>query len=310
MFSLCAACTEKQQTTPCKHSDEERALTGRWCTVEMNVALEEGYRIVEIYEIWHFERKSDALFSGYMNAHLRQKQEASDWCKTEQDKDQYIQDYEKMEGVHLQREHIEANPAKRQIAKLFLNPLWGKFGQSTNHMTTSVVTNPQDLFKYLFVPYYNVTSCEFVDTEIAIVTWKIAKNHPAKSTCTNVFIASFTTAYAQLELYKLLDRLGDRCLYHDTDSVIFISREGAWTPPLGDYLGRLTSEILPNTMITELVVAGPKTYAYALSSGEVVLKVKGITLNFANCDKVNFDSLKDLVDDYCHVRRFNVFDTL
>ncbi|KAK9395671.1 hypothetical protein NXF25_019032 [Crotalus adamanteus] len=237
-----------------------------------------------------------------MNTHLRQKQEASgypDWCKTEQDEEQYIQDYEKMEGVRLRRDHIEVNPAKRQIAKLFLNSLWGKFGQSTNHLTTSVVTNPEDLFKYLFVPYYDVSSCEFVDTETAIVTWKTAKNHPTKSTCTNVFIASFTTAYARLELYRLLDGLGDRCLYHDTDSVIFVSREGAWTPPLGDYLGQLTSEIPPNTTITEFVAAGPKTYAYALSNGETVLKVKGITLNCGNSNKVNFDSLKDLVDDYC-----------
>lgn len=302
MFSLCATCTENLQTTPCQHSDEERALTGTWCTVELNVAIEKGYRIAEIYEVWHFEKTSVTLFSGYMNTHLRQKQEASGypaWCKTEQDKDQYIQDYEKMEGVRLRREHIEVNPAKRQIAKLFLNSLWGKFGQNTNHLTTSVVTKPEELFKYLFVPYYDVSSCEFVDTETAVVTWKMDKNHPTKATCTNIFIASFTTAYARLELYRLLDGLGDRCLYHDTDSVIFISRQGAWTPPLGDYLGQLTSEIPPNTSITEFAAAGPKTYGYALSSGEAVLKVKGITLNSGNAEKVNFDSLKELVDDYC-----------
>ncbi|XP_032067185.1 uncharacterized protein LOC116504335 [Thamnophis elegans] len=231
MFSLCATCTENQQVTECLHNDEERALTGTWCTVELNVALEKGYRIAEIYEVWHFERKSKNLFSGYINMHLRQKQEASgypDWCRTEEDKERYVRDYEKKEGVLLRREHIEVNPAKRQIAKLFLNSLWGKFGQSTNHMTTSVVTEPEELFQYLFVPYYEVSSCEFLDDEAAVVTWKTAKNQPTKSTCTNVFIASFTTAYARLELYTLLDRLGDRCLYHDTDSVIFISREGAY----------------------------------------------------------------------------------
>lgn len=302
MFSLCATCTEKQQVTVCHHNDEERALTGTWCTVELNVAVEKGYRIAEIYEVWHFERKSNTLFSGYINMHLRQKQEASgypEWCKTEEDKERYVRDYEKKEGVRLRREHIEVNPAKRQIAKLFLNSLWGKFGQATNHTTTAVVTDPEELFMYLFVPHYDVSSCEFVDDEAAVVTWKAAKNHPTKSTCTNVFIASFTTAYARLELYNLLDRLGDRCLYHDTDSVIFISREGAWSPVLGDYLGQLTSEIPPNTSITEFVAAGPKTYGYALSNGVTVLKVKGLTLNSANCVKVNFESLKELVDEYC-----------
>ncbi|XP_060550634.1 uncharacterized protein LOC117657823 [Pantherophis guttatus] len=302
MFSLCATCTEKQQVTECLHNDEERALTGTWCTVELNVAVEKGYRIAEIYEVWHFERKSKTLFSGYINMHLRQKQEASGypvWCKTEEDKERYVRDYEKNEGVRLRKERIEVNPAKRQIAKLFLNSLWGKFGQSTTQLTTSVVTEPEELFKYLFVPHYEVSSCEFVDDETAIVTWKTAKKHPTKSTCTNLFIACFTTAYARLELYRLLDRLGDRCLYHDTDSVIFISREGAWSPALGDYLGQLTSEIPPNTSITEFVAVGPKTYGYALSNGSTVLKVKGITLNSSNCVKVNFESLKDLIDEYC-----------
>ncbi|KAG8147234.1 putative DNA polymerase protein [Naja naja] len=282
MFSLCATCTKKQVTV-CHHNDEERALTGMWCTVELSVAVEKGYRIAEIYE-------DKSLFSDYINMHLRQKQEASgypDWCKTEEDKEHYVRDYKKNEGVQLRREHIEYNPAKRQIAKLFLNSLWGKFGQSTNHLTTTVVTEPEELFMYLFVPYYEVSSCEFVDDEAAVLTWKAAKNQPTKSTCTNVFIASFTTAYARLELYSLLERLGDRCLYHDTDS------RGAWSPSLGDYLGQLTSEIPPNTSITEFAAAGPKTYGMRCQAGE------GITLNSANSVKVNFESLKDLINEYC-----------
>ncbi|KAG8139281.1 hypothetical protein E2320_002120, partial [Naja naja] len=243
-----------------------------WCTVELNVAVEKGYRIAEIYEVWHFERKTKNLFSEYINMHLRQKQEASgypDWCKTEEDKESYI-------------------------AKLFLNSLWGKFGQSTNQLTTSVVTEPEELFKYLFVPYYEVSSCKFVDDEAAILTWKTAKTNLLSQRA-----QIFTTGYARIELYRILDCLGDRFLYHDTDSVIFISREGAWSHALGNYLGQLTSEISPNTSITEFAAAGPKTYGYALSNGSTVLKVKGIMLNSANSVKVNFESLKELIDEYC-----------
>ncbi|KAG8139604.1 hypothetical protein E2320_002366 [Naja naja] len=159
-----------------------------------------------------------------------------DWCKTEEDKDAMF-DYKKNGG-----------PIMPQIAKLFLNSL-GQIGQSTNHLTTMVVTEPEELFMYLFCP------CEFVDDEAAVLTWKAAKNQPTK--------------------------------------------EGAWSPSLGDYLGQLTSEIPPNTSITEFAAAGPKTYGYALSNGSTVLKVKGITLNSANSVKVNFESLKDLINEYC-----------
>ncbi|KYO41908.1 zinc finger protein 446-like [Alligator mississippiensis] len=99
------------------------------------------------------------------------------------------------------------------------------------------------------------------------------------------------------ELYKLLDRLRDRCLYHDTDSVIFVSRKGDWKPPLGDRLGELTSRIPANEHITEFVSAGTKTYAYKLSGGKACLKVKGITLDAAKCGKVSFETLRDLILD-------------
>ncbi|KAG8127520.1 hypothetical protein E2320_014422, partial [Naja naja] len=58
-------------------------------------------------------------------------------------------------------------------------------------------------------------------------------------------------------------------------TVIFISKEGAWSPALGNYLGQLTSEIPPNMSITEFAAAGPKTYGHALSNGPMVLQGEG-----------------------------------
>ena len=56
---------------------------------------------------------------------------------------------------------------------------------------------------------------------------------------TNIFLATFTTCWARLKLYEVLERLDDRVLYYDTDSVIYASRPGMYDPPLGDYLGKL-----------------------------------------------------------------------
>ena len=60
---------------------------------------------------------------------------------------------------------------------------------------------------------------------------------------TNVVIAAFTTAYARLKLYGVLDMLQERVLYYDTDSVIFVSKHGEPEPPLGNHLGELTDEL-------------------------------------------------------------------
>ena len=53
------ACNEKQDE--CKHSDDERSFIGTWCTNELNVALDKGYKIQKIYEVWHFNKSSNDL---------------------------------------------------------------------------------------------------------------------------------------------------------------------------------------------------------------------------------------------------------
>jgi butyrate kinase len=60
----------------------------------------------------------------------------------------------------------------------------------------------------------------------------------------NVVVTAYTTAMARLELYKHLEQLGERVLYYDTDSVIFVSSENDWEPPVGDFLGDLTDEMV------------------------------------------------------------------
>lgn len=51
LFPLCRTCANNCQQEPCQHSDEERALTGAWVTLELKKALELGYRILEVFEV-------------------------------------------------------------------------------------------------------------------------------------------------------------------------------------------------------------------------------------------------------------------
>jgi hypothetical protein len=73
---------------------------------------------------------------------------------------------------------------------------------------------------------------------------------------TNIFVAAFTTCWARLKLYGVLDSLRERVLYFDTDSVIYVSRPDEYDPPLGDYLGDLTDELKQGEHIVEYVSGG------------------------------------------------------
>ena len=133
----------------------------------------------------------------------------------------------------------------------------------------------------------------------------IHKQHLTLNQCAQVGI--YTTAYARMKLYSVLEKLGDRVLYYDTDSVIFAPRKGedntatmeALGVGLGRYLGDLTSEIGDsyaydfNNGIVKFLSAGPKHYAYQLTNGKIVRKVKGLSLRDRDVDeKVTLDSME------------------
>ena len=130
MFPLCKTCVDTLNQNPCTHTDEERAILGTWCHVELMKAIEKGYEVLEIHEVWHWEETADELFKDYVNMYLKIKQEASGYPKhsvTNEQKQQYIDDYYEHEGIRLDPNKIEYNPGLRFLAKLALNSLWGMY---------------------------------------------------------------------------------------------------------------------------------------------------------------------------------------
>ena len=120
---------------------------------------------------------------------------------------------------------------------------------------------------------------------------------------TNVIIASMCSAYSCLKLWRIMNQLGNRVMYHDTDSVIYMSYPGQWKPPTGKYLDDLADELACHQIgcsgcstghwIVEFVSCGAKNYAYRLNTGEVVCKVRGFSLNFSTSQVVNLNSMKE-----------------
>ena len=145
MFPLCKTCADTLNKTPCTHSEQERSILGTWCHVELMKAIEKGYQILKIHEIWHFPNHTDELFKEYVNTFLKIKQEASGYpkdCVTEEQKQTYIDEYYEHEGIRLDPEKIEYNPGLRSLAKLMLNSLWGMLYE--NHLFHSYISsNPR-----------------------------------------------------------------------------------------------------------------------------------------------------------------------
>lgn len=123
----------------------------------------------------------------------------------------------------------------------------------------------------------------------------------------NIFIALFTTAIARLKLYDALDKLQERVLYYDTDSVIYTIKQGQTKLPLGKFLGEFTDET-DGDVITEFGAAGPKSYSYKTNGGKSECKSKGLRNTDAvrrvlNCDTMLTHIQTELQDPQEQKRR-------
>ena len=102
MFPLCKTCADTLNQNPCTHTDEERAILGTWCHVELMKAIEKGYEVLEIHEVWHWEEITDELFKHYVDTFLKIKQEANGYpkhCVTDEQKQRYIDESSVIGGV-------------------------------------------------------------------------------------------------------------------------------------------------------------------------------------------------------------------
>ena len=52
---MCRSCVDTLQQSLCTHTDDERALHVTWVSIELEKAIELGYRVIDIEVVWHFE---------------------------------------------------------------------------------------------------------------------------------------------------------------------------------------------------------------------------------------------------------------
>ena len=230
----------------CPHLDEERMIKRTWCTPEIVKAVEMGYTLVRIHEVWHFPKRQVGRFADYVNTWLKIKQESAgypSWVTSPEQQRQYVRDYKAREEIDLEPTMTKKNPGKKTTAKLMLNSFWGKFGETLHKDIAVPVTTPAQLFDIVSDTMTDIKQVRVCTPEaLEVVYAKLNDNQPDNGK-TNIFIAAFTICWARLKLYSYLQQLQHQVLYFDTDSVIYSWKTGQVDIPLGDFLGDMTNEL-------------------------------------------------------------------
>jgi hypothetical protein len=205
----------------------------------------------------------------YIITFIKLKAEANgypSWVRSPESEERYIQSFRESEGIELDKASIKYNTAKRRLAKLCLKSIWGKRTERNNRTHSKLISDPEEPYRFLATPGIEVVHLVFAIDEVVWVSWNFtAEERVGILRHTNEVIGAYVSAGAKINLYRYLDRLQEKTIYCDTDSVIFIQpRDEPRLVETGDNFGYMTSELNPYEIISEFVSAGPKNYAYTI----------------------------------------------
>jgi len=293
LFPLCYKCAV-DQNEKCNHSQNEREFIGTWTTDEVNKALQKGYIITKMYEVWNFKEKTTDLFKEYIKNFMKIKLESSKHNYSSNE--EYVKEvFDKM-GILLDIKQISDNPGRRAVAKLCLVSLWGKFGQRQKMKKTEFVTDPQQFYKILLDDRLENINIKLLNDNMIQMCYNYKNHYVENYHNTNILIALFTTSSARLRLYKILDKLGRAVVYFDTDSIFYIDN-GSNKIKTGTMLGEWTDELGENVHITDWASTGPKSYYYKTNDNKFKTVIKGFTLNYQNLLKLNGEAMIKLIEE-------------
>ena len=152
---------------------------------EVRMAVQNGYKVLEIFEVNEYDitkydlhKGQGGLFVEYINTSLKLKTEASGYpsCdRTPEEEDRYVDAFYASEGIRLDKGLIRPNVAKRGLAKLCLNSMWGKLTERNNRTKTKIVKDPKDLYRFLATPGIEVTSLTFASDNVVWASWRFTE---------------------------------------------------------------------------------------------------------------------------------------
>ena len=152
------------------------------------------------YNVTQYDTASgeEGLFVEYINTFLKLKAEANGypiWVRSPSDEECYIADFQQNEGIIVNKDSIRKNASKRGLAKLCLNSLWGKLCENPMRTQPQLISEPQDLYRFLATPGTEVSSLLFAGDSVCWISWRHANEaHAPVLRHTNDFIASYVTA--------------------------------------------------------------------------------------------------------------------
>ena len=236
LFPLCYTCAIEHpqggvmREYSCPHQDDEaRGWVATLASIELAEALSEdgGYRVTRYYRSLEYKDFDDTVFRDYVAEMMEMKIHASGFpegIETLEQQQQFINECLEKFGIRIAWEKMSPNQAKRLIAKLMNNNLWGKFSMREGLAQTTITDSPAVFRELLEKKGNQIVQCDELSDFIMMITTEEDDEFIEEVETSNIVLSLWTTAAARIHLLKAMRQVvksGAKLLYTDTDSVRF-----------------------------------------------------------------------------------------
>jgi hypothetical protein len=276
-----------------------------FCSVELQIAIKKGYTVTKIYRADRYTA-SPSNWTGLLGELYKLKMYNSQKAPDLATQERMITTYREKFNIEIDFNDWDKRPAAKKSGKILINSGWGKHAETSNHEQSEIIKYDDESKSTVF---YNdiFNKDKIVKSYVPGENEIIFRYKAAESTAnTNYHLhttylpcAVFVPMYGRLMLYNHLDKLGERVLMCDTDSIKYIDIPDSYQIQEGDCLGDWEDE----GPSEEFVALGPKSYGQRPVNGSPWFKCKGVNLRRAHEKIFNFEQAKNVL---LHGKKINV----
>lgn len=283
----------------------------------LKLMLRNGYKLVKIHA-FHRYKKSESIWRkiGFGNLIL-EKMKVSSYAPPVEERQRLEEIYEERFGMgEILRNSWDQwikDKAQKTICKVLINSAWGKhlqrlvLSECELFNFTNDIARVHDFWENIIAGNLKFKDGVFLGDDIVLNRFEKSSSK-IKLDLHNCYTpaAIFVPEYGRIQLVNQLLKIAEP-LYHDTDSIICF-HDPTIHPPIetSDIIGEWGEEdvslISEHGGIREYFAMGPKSYAVKCADGYSEVKAKGIRLNYATENLINFVVMKEIVTAYLECR--------
>lgn len=273
-------------------------------TNSLKVCLENGYTLQKVH-CYHEYAKGNFWREPTLKLYLDKMMNSRNAPESDQEKEEFAEKWADVYGDDFGNMIRESWPkwgkfnAKKFVAKIIINSVWGKHAQRVIMPKTYIYDFKTDL-EDIQLYFKNCVDGDRIHknaqpmSDTRIMYTAVDPKAPPDLHKQYLPAGLMVPEYGRLQLWEQMNKLGDRVLYCDTDSIIYVSEPGKYDVPIGDMVGDWEVEDVctKHDGIREFVAWGPKSYGLKCGDGYTTVKAKGVSLKRATEKLFNFEVMK------------------